>query len=198
MSRRRVTEDELELWRQVAKTTKKLHPTPRKVTKPQSAPRKPASKGAQAAPEPLGAFRVGQSAGQDPRPHDLSPTLSDRLAVQTVQMDSKAFTRLKRGKLKPEARIDLHGMTLEQAHPALMGFILRAQRQGRRLVLVITGKGRDRDEGGPIPVRAGVLRHAVPGWLAAPPLGQVVLQVAPAHLRHGGGGAFYVYLRRPK
>jgi DNA-nicking Smr family endonuclease len=41
-----------------------------------------------------------------------------------------------------------------------------------------------------------VLRHQVPQWLRLPPLGNVVMQVTPAHIRHGGHGAYYVYLRR--
>jgi DNA-nicking Smr family endonuclease len=111
-------------------------------------------------------------------------------------MDKKAFTRLKRGKLKPEGKLDLHGMTLERAHPALNRFILTAQAQGKRLVLVVTGKGKRRDDGGPIPTRTGVLRHQVLHWLDTPPLSQVVMQVSQAHISHGGGGAYYVYLRR--
>jgi DNA-nicking Smr family endonuclease len=87
-------------------------------------------------------------------------------------------------------------MTQDRAHSALTGFVLRAHREDKRLVLVITGKGRDSDEGDIMPVRRGVLRHQVPHWLSVPPLSGIVLQVTPAHLRHGGGGAYYVYLRR--
>jgi DNA-nicking Smr family endonuclease len=111
-------------------------------------------------------------------------------------MDAKAFGRMSRGKLMPQARIDLHGMTLAEAQPELVHFILNAHAQAMRLVLVITGKGRKGQDDGPIPQRMGVLRHQVPLWLARPPLGPVVLQVAEAHLRHGGAGALYVYLRR--
>ena len=71
-----------------------------------------------------------------------------------------------------------------------------AQAAGCRLVLVITGKGKRRDDDGPIPERLGALRHQVPHWLHAPPLSGAVQQIAQAHLRHGGGGAYYVYLRR--
>lgn len=113
-----------------------------------------------------------------------------------VRMDRKALTRLKGGKLDPEARIDLHGMTLAQAHPALIGFIQRSQAQGRRLVLVITGKGAALDGDGPIFERRGVLKRQVPHWLHQAPLAGAVLQVAQAHRRHGGEGALYVYLRR--
>ena len=66
----------------------------------------------------------------------------------------------------------------------------------KRLVLVITGKGKSRDDGGPIPTRFGVLRHQVPQWLRLAPLARAVLQVSEAHLRHGGQGAYYVYLKR--
>ena len=115
-----------------------------------------------------------------------------------VTMDKRAHAKLKRGKLRPEARIDLHGMTVNRAHGVLTGFILRAHGQGKRLVLVITGKGKRADQHGPIPVRQGVLRHNVPHWLSIPPLSQTVMQVSEAHGRHGGGGAYYVYLRRPR
>ena len=76
----------------------------------------------------------------------------------------------------------------------MTGFILSAQASGRRLVLVITGKGRG--DIGPLPTRSGALRHEVPHWLHMAPMAGFVMQVVPAHLRHGGGGAYYVYLRR--
>ncbi len=117
-------------------------------------------------------------------------------AAPNVAMDKRAFQNLKRGKLEPEARIDLHGMTLDRAHPALIRFILGAHGKGLRLVLVITGKGKTRDVDGPIPVMKGVLKHHVPQWLAMAPLRGIVLQTAPANVRHGGTGALYVYLRR--
>ena len=87
-------------------------------------------------------------------------------------------------------------MTSENAHARLIGFIQSAHANGLRLVLVITGKGRA-DAEAIQPRRHGVLRHSLPHWLAAPPLAGRVLQVASAHQKHGGGGAFYVYLRRP-
>ncbi|WP_341799017.1 Smr/MutS family protein [Rhodovulum adriaticum] len=142
------------------------------------------------APPPLAPFTIGARA-QDTQPRTAP---SD----PPVRMDRRAYTRLKGGKLKPEARIDLHGMTLAQAHPALTRFILSSQGQGRRLVLVITGKGRSGDDDGPIPERRGVLRRQVPHWLTQAPLSAAVLQTAPAHRRHGGEGALYVYLRKPR
>jgi DNA-nicking Smr family endonuclease len=130
--------------------------------------------------------------------HNLSLPVTDHLRQQTPVMDRKIYGKMKRGKLRPEGRIDLHGMTVAQAHPALTGFILNAQKRGHRLVLVITGKGKRGDDFGPIPARHGVLRHQVPGWLSLPPLGAVVMDISPAHIGHGGDGAYYVYLRKTR
>ena len=140
--------------------------------------------------------QIGQRAQPNAQPHDLAPSLSNSVASQPVSMDRKIFGKMKKGRLSPEARIDLHGMTIAQAHPVLVRFILDAAAADRRLVLVITGKGKHRDDGGPIPVRHGVLRHQVPHWLNTMPLKQYVLQISEAHLKHGGQGAYYVYLRR--
>lgn len=113
-------------------------------------------------------------------------------------MDRTLHRIMMRGKLEPEARIDLHGMTVVEAHQALVGFILGAHARGLRLVLVITGKGRKPgpDIAAPMPARRGVLKHEVPIWLRAAPLGGLILELRESHRRHGGSGAYYVYLRK--
>lgn len=120
------------------------------------------------------------------------------MGASTVQMDAKSFGKMKRGKITPEGRIDLHGMTLDQAHPALVNFVLGAHAAGKRLVLVITGKGKVKPGDGPIPARIGVLKHQVPQWLQQHPIKPLVLQISQASLKHGGSGAYYVYLRRQR
>lgn len=191
--RNRLNDDDLELWRRVTDRTEKLDLKSLfvpEIDAPMPAP--PAIKRSKN-------VLLGKPQGQaKPNGHALVPSLPDQLGRAPVQMDQKAFTRMKRGKLKPEGRIDLHGMTLDRAHPTLTRFILSSHQSGKRLVLVITGKGKQRDEGGPIPVRHGVLRHQVPQWLSMAPLASVVLQVTQAHVSHGGGGAYYVYLRRTR
>ena len=194
---RHLSPEERALWDRVAGRTQRLDPARADPLKPPAPPSPSSVPRAGGDPAPLPPFRVG--AASDPaRPHDLLPGLGQRLSTAPVQMDARNFGRMTRGKLKPEARLDLHGMTLAEAHPELIAFILRAQDKGRRLVLVITGKGKPRDDGGPIPVPRGILRHQVPQWLALPPLSAVVLEVRPAHIRHGGEGAYYVYLRRAR
>lgn len=192
MSRRRLTPDEQDLWRKVAKTTERLHPE-QPIRKPSTQEVK------ESLVRPKTPLPDFQDSSVDPRNSTRSHAVgsfNEQIARLPVTMDQKAYGKLRRGKLKPEATIDLHGMTLAQAQPALIGFILRAQGQGKRLVLVITGKGKAVPDEGPIPVRRGILRHAVPQWLRSPPLAQAVLQISEAHARHGGGGAYYVYLRR--
>ena len=190
--RRGLTPEETELWNKVRDRTIPLHPEKRQPLVEQIN----TSKEIKSKRETIAPFRLGQRATQTATLASLAPTISDRLAQQPVQMDRKAFTNLKRGKLKPERRIDLHGMTLARAHPALNRFILDAASDEVRLVLVITGKGKDKHDEGPIPVRRGVLKHQVPQWLQMAPLKQVVMQVSEAHLKHGGTGAYYIYLRR--
>ena len=195
MTKRRVRPDELELWQQVAKNTERLHtPRPAPVKNTAPAPKRPL-------PEAQDIVLPPVSIGTRTRSHaeirDLAPSLSDRLHSAPVGMDAKSFKSMKRGKLKPEGRIDLHGMTVAQAHPALSRFILSSHSAGKRLVLVITGKGGRREEDWSVaPERMGILKRQVPMWLTQPPLASAVLQVSESHIRHGGTGAYYVYLRR--
>ncbi len=88
-----------------------------------------------------------------------------------------------------DVRLDLHGLTQARAHRALDHFIDQAVARGARTLLVITGKGVGGD---------GVLRQMMPRWLAEGPHTARVLRVEPAHVKHGGGGAWYVYLRRQR
>jgi DNA-nicking Smr family endonuclease len=100
---------------------------------------------------------------------------------------------LARGRAAIDKRIDLHGLTQAEAHVALCHFLRRAQHDGARFVLVITGKGGRAGE----PER-GVLRRQVPHWLGLPELRDIVLAFEEAHVVHGGEGALYVRLRRSR
>jgi len=192
--RRTLHPEEEELWQTVARTAKPMHVMPQRRKLDTPPPTQVHVKPADPAPR-LPTFRLGEKA-RIPHGHDIAPTLTESLEQAPVLMDAKAHARMTRGKLQPEARIDLHGLTLAEAHPDLIRFILNAQSAGCRLVLVITGKGKQKPDHGPIPLRMGVLRHQVPLWLRQMPLGPCVLQITEAHLKHGGSGAFYVYLRR--
>lgn len=130
---------------------------------------------------------------------DLAADPMQPLTRATKILDKRTHDRLRKGKTAPEARIDLHGMTAAQAHGTLRGFIRTSHARGLRLVLVITGKGSTaREEVGIMPTRSGVLRHALPQWLGMPDMHPMILQISSAHQRHGGGGAYYVYLKRKR
>ena len=95
--------------------------------------------------------------------------------------------RLGRGAERIDAVLDLHGLTLAQAHGQLHHFLGLAVQRGQRTVLVITGKGREGE---------GVLRRSVPVWLDAESSLGIVQGYDSAANHHGGSGAFYVRLRR--
>ena len=197
MRRRTLHPEEQEIWQAVARTAKPMHPMGHVFLKP--AEPKPAlitpTQTAAPATTRLAVFRLGEKSRSKPG-HDILPSLAESLSAAPLLMDAKTHGKMTRGKLSPEARIDLHGLTLSEAHPELIRFILNAQSAGMRLVLVITGKGKRGHDIGPIPTRMGALRHQVPQWLRLPPLSPAVLQISEAHLKHGGSGAYYIYLRR--
>ena len=195
MSRRRVKPDELDLWNQVARTTERLTPPKRSIIVDAPLQEKPPKRKAKS----IAPFKLGALPTATREIRDVLPALSERLRAAPVQMDAKSYKTMQLGKLKPEGRIDLHGMTVAQAHPALISFIMSAQSSGKRLVLVITGKGGKREELGAIaPQRMGALKRQVPLWLTMAPVSTAVLQVTESHSRHGGAGAYYVYLRRAR
>lgn len=92
-----------------------------------------------------------------------------------------------------QGRLDLHGMTQEQALGALVKFIHRCYRDHRQDLLVITGKGIKVSEG---KTEGGILRRQLPGWLEHPDLRPYVYFYTNQHPFEGGAGAFYVRLRR--
>ena len=145
------------------------------------------------------------SAGKGPATSVTRPSVTAELKpVAPSVLDGGTLRRLKAGRVDPEARLDLHGLTQVQAHARLVTFIHRAREHGLRCVLIITGKGASssrRDEHHPEwmhDASRGVLRSLVPRWLGEGDLKKQVSGHAEAHVRHGGGGAIYVYLRQSR
>ena len=135
----------------------------------------------------------------------LKASAQPRAPKQIVEggsgIDGRTDERLRRGLLEPEARLDLHGLTESAAHRALLQFLKGAQRRGCKLVIVVTGKGKKMDDDAPFDMELhersrGVLKAAVPRWLGEREFAGLIASTRPAHRRHGGDGALYVYLRK--
>ena len=130
-----------------------------------------------------------------------------RSAPGTYSLDRRTEDRLRRGRIEPESRLDLHGMRYVVAKQAVARFLEQKHIQGQRLVLVITGRGNPKlarsagsddifsDPDRPEP---GVLRRDFPRWIREGSLTNIVIRCQPAHASHGGPGAFYVYLKKRK
>ena len=137
--------------------------------------------------------------GKTPKPPDRTPPSAQQTARANspltagtaADLDRRTMDRLRKGRMRPEARIDLHGRSASAAHTALNVFIAGSYSAGKRCVLVITGKG-SMKEGG------GIIRREFPAWLNAPENRARVLGFAQAQPSDGGGGAFYVLLKRKR
>ncbi len=169
MSRRLTDEDRI-LWDIVART---VDPLPGRRAEPEPAPLQ--------TEKPVAPPAASPPASAAPKPPAAS--------VAPAGIDAPTRRKLAKGRLPLEGRVDLHGLSQGEAHALLLSFLHRAHADGRRHVLVITGKGSSMGSD-------GILRRAVPAWLATPPFRTLVGGHEDAARGHGGSGALYVRLRR--
>jgi DNA-nicking Smr family endonuclease len=185
MARRPISDEERALWQMIAKTATPLKRRRKSEPKPlPPPPEKPAPKLVK--PKTKAPVPKAPAPGAPPpaRPHELSHGVA-------VGIDKRQAERFRRGKTPIEGKIDLHGRTQQEAHDDLHRFLARAHASGKRMVLVITGKGMTAS-------KSGVLRENVPRWLNEPTLRRHVLAFDYAEPQHGGEGALYVLLKRKK
>ncbi|ABS67294.1 Smr protein/MutS2 [Xanthobacter versatilis] len=189
--RRQLSAEERALWDHVVRsvTPLKLPAVPQDVAPlvPEAAP---ATVEPPVAPSPAKAAKAFLP--KTPPPPPPAPPLAS--------LEPKTRRRLTRG-AEVDARLDLHGLTQAAAHRRLRLFLIEAQALGHSLVLVITGKGdpdRLMSTGPAFGEGRGVLKRAVPLWLAEPELRMIVVGFEAAGRRHGGEGALYVRIRRRK
>lgn len=175
------------LWEDVARTVKPLH----KV----KAKRKPEPKAKIEAPAAK-SESPAKPIMRAPAPRHDPPPLTG--------LDRKSERRMTRGKVEIESRIDLHGTGIERSRERLLSFLVTSRAHGLRMVLVITGKGASPFARHTLhgtdhyhaPERQGRLRRVVPDWFHDSEFREHIAGFQPAHPRHGGGGAFYVKLRK--
>ncbi len=187
--------EERALWEHAARTLKPLKGKPRvHAAQAKEAP--------SAAPGAYEKANTPRSAGAPPRVPAQTAALPSA-PPPLAGLDRRKARKISTGKVEIEGRIDLHGMRQAEAHAALRRFLMRAHADGRRWVLVITGKGaslrRGEEDAELTAVREderGVLKRNVPRWLEEPELRAIVVGFTTAAIRHGGEGAIYVQLRR--
>ncbi|MGE0501192.1 MAG: Smr/MutS family protein [Rhizobiaceae bacterium] len=166
-----LSEEDRILWNMVAQTTAPLkgRPHPQLQFPGQSEP----------GPPPPSILPVVD------RPSPAPP----RQPIVARSIDAPVREKLAKGRVELGGRVDLHGMTQDEAYFLLLGFLRTAHERGLRYVLVITGKGSSS-------AGDGVLRRSVPGWFATAPFRSFVSGYDEAARNHGGAGAIYVRLRR--
>jgi DNA-nicking Smr family endonuclease len=178
-------DDDAELWNKVAESAAPLkhgrnagRPRPAKIATP--------------------ATKAKPHQGASPRTSAPRPEAKIAHVPRPAPLDRQTSRRLDKGRLEVEARLDLHGLRQRDAHAQLRRFLKTAQARGLKHVLVITGKGAEQAAAKSFyeEEERGVLRNAVPHWLAEPEFASLVVSFSPAPRRLGGEGALYVRVRR--
>lgn len=188
MPPKKMSEADKALWHSIIET---VEPLPNRSLSP-SLKKKPGMK-----PEKMAKNKSAKTIRRKTPKSSVSSGVPSFSKSVTPHMDRKNFQRLLHGRFEIEMRLDLHGLTQDQARQILRSKIVRAYDQGKRLILVITGKGKTRQDDFNRAVH-GVLRESLPQWLREPPLNAIVLETAQAQHHHGGAGAYYIYLRRKR
>lgn len=161
--------DDAALWAHVVQDVQPIHKTENPPAPPET-PNIPAPA--------IRAHRLPQDGTPKSAPPSQAPIARD--------MDKNTRLKLERGQMPIEAVLDLHGRTFEGAQDEIYAFLQQSWRANLRCVLVVTGKGR------------GVIKSGFMRWVNDAPVRDIVLHAHPAQGRHGGGGAFYVLLRRQR
>jgi len=178
---KKLTEDDRILWGKVARSTRAL---PGRM---QSIEEFEASLAAEAQEKP----EVKKPAAKPSLAPDGVPEKPKKSSGQHHPLERPVKKKLAKGRLQLEARIDLHGLVQSEAHAMLYGFIIRAHERGLRHVLVITGKGSSMGSD-------GALKRAVPMWFSKPEFRHLISSYETSAQNHGGEGALYVRLAKPK
>lgn len=183
--------DEAVLWAKVAATVKPLHPV-------RGADRTQAKAGAEIASPADSPETPHQPAPAVRRPPAPAAARAEKRAIQPVAgLDSHWERRLRAGSLAPDMTLDLHEHSLDAAYQRLLGGLDLARETGARVVLVIAGRARPApaaDRSG----HRGAIRAKLLDWLAASRHAGAIAAIRAAHRRHGGDGALYVILRKPR
>jgi DNA-nicking Smr family endonuclease len=178
---RHLSGEDIQLWEHVVRSVRPMRKRSPRAERPVSPE-----------PKPVAAHRPAVA------PPPPAPAAKPAPPPPVAPLERRLKQKLARGSQALDGRLDLHGHTQAEAHDALYRFLRRTQSRGGRLVLVITGKGERSGERKPGGRGEGVLRRAVPLWLALPEFRALVIGFDAAAPAHGGEGALYVRLRKAR
>lgn len=178
-------DDDKILWEKVTQSVRRMNPqpavqTPKQRGGPKSGPLKTNWN------DRTQSVQTGQAKNQT-SPDKTMP--ADFRRGETSGIDRTSARRMQRGQVPIEDRLDLHGLSQEQAQKEVKAFIGSAVQKNFRHVLIITGKGRDGH---------GILREKVPEWLKDAPLRYHLNAISYAQPKDGGKGALYIRLKRQR
>jgi len=109
---------------------------------------------------------------------------------------------LKKGKIKIDRRLDLHGYSLLEAYEKFKKEVIKLYNNNKRCLLVITGKGLyqgNKDQNSESPkLFYGKIKNSIPSWINEDELKRYVFTYQDAGIEHGGDGAVFIYLRKKK
>jgi len=184
MAVRRLTPDEAALWSRVMESVRPIRP--RAAPSPVAATPAPVQK------TPPRVAAPAKQPAQVRAPAVRAP----QRPIPGTTLDGSWDKQLSRGLVSPDRSIDLHGHNLATAYALLDSALDQAIRDGDRVILLVTGKP-------PVPTSErpharGAIRAAVGDWLAGSRHAGSIAAVRGAHPRHGGSGALYIVLRRPR
>jgi len=169
---RRLSAEERRLWQKVAESVRPLAPhAPETIDEPPAA-----------------------ESSKPPAKTAAAPARVPVVRAPGNTLDGTWDRRLGRGLVRPDFVVDLHGHDLAGAHSLLDARLEAAIAAGARILLLITGK----PPGPARPIARGRIRAAVGDWLAASRHAASIAAIRAAHPRHGGAGALYIVLRRPR
>ena len=188
---RSLTQEELNLWRYITRHDTPMPDKAHLETAAHSFKQQAPTSSQQSAPTPtrmavnLDNLRIGEGSVTS----NSASVLLQRGDMSGI--DKRTAERFRRGKMKVDATLDLHGHSQEQAHQKLVPFLRHSYDAHRRCLLVITGKGM-RSEG------KGVLQRMLPLWLNDAIIRPYILGFDYAPRDKGGEGAYLILLRRQR
>ena len=97
--------------------------------------------------------------------------------------------------------IDLHGYSLDEANKAIDNFIRKAFLENVNKIIVVTGKGlHSENEKDPyVSKDLSILKYSVPEFISNnSSLISMIHEITDAKIEDGGGGAFYIFLKKNK